>query len=107
MRLSRKAEILYASITTNLHSGIVSKGGQTEYRLRQRVARILVCVYVNASSVTLTLSTEWYTKAKNRGYLSTTILQSLRDVPFVEDRWHMLAKQLSAYRGQDFAKQSK
>ncbi|KXN90460.1 50S ribosomal protein L15 [Leucoagaricus sp. SymC.cos] len=41
---------------------------------------------------------EWYTRHANRGYLSGRTLWSLRDMPFVEDRWRMLVGQLKALR---------
>jgi len=50
---------------------------------------------------------EWYNRWRNRGYLNTTTLSSLNKMPFVEDRWHLLAQQLGKYRKQNFAKESK
>lgn len=52
-------------------------------------------------------STEWYNRRRNRGYLNMTTLNSLTNMPFAENHWHLLAQQLGKYRKQNFVKQSK
>jgi len=44
----------------------------------------------------------WYGKHRNRGFISPATLKSLGDLPFVEDRWKLLASQLGAWKKQDF-----
>lgn len=62
--------------------------------------------FVGVCSV-LTLELVWYGKYHNRGYLSPGTLQALGNLPFVEDRWKLLAKQLGAWKKQDFDVQKK
>jgi len=50
---------------------------------------------------------QWYTEHKNRGFLSSETLKELGNLPFVEERWGLLAKQLNAFRQQSFDKQRK
>jgi len=49
----------------------------------------------------------WYGKYHNRGYLSHKSLESLKGLPFVEERWRLLASQLGAWKKQDFDTQKK
>ncbi|KAG6891156.1 hypothetical protein C0992_010144 [Termitomyces sp. T32_za158] len=49
----------------------------------------------------------WYGKFHNRGYLSAKTLETLGDLPFVEERWKLLGKQLGAWKKQDFDVQKK
>jgi large subunit ribosomal protein L15 len=42
----------------------------------------------------------WYGKHRNRGFISPTTLKSLRDLPFVEKRWELLANQLGSWKKQ-------
>ncbi|KNZ79375.1 54S ribosomal protein L10, mitochondrial [Termitomyces sp. J132] len=49
----------------------------------------------------------WYGKYRNRGYLSPGTLEALGDLPFVEERWKSLAKQLGAWKKQNFDVQKK
>ncbi|KAF8919504.1 ribosomal protein L18e/L15P [Mucidula mucida] len=44
----------------------------------------------------------WYGRDRNRGYLSPPFLEKLGDLPFVQDRWKTLAKELGAWRKQEF-----
>ncbi|KAF9027149.1 hypothetical protein BDZ89DRAFT_1067153 [Hymenopellis radicata] len=44
----------------------------------------------------------WYGRDRNRGYLSPPYLEKLGDLPFVQDRWKVLAKELGAWRKQEF-----
>jgi len=44
----------------------------------------------------------WYGKYRNRGFISPGTLKALGDLPFVEDRWKSLSKQLGAWKTQDF-----
>ncbi|KDQ33725.1 hypothetical protein PLEOSDRAFT_1073905 [Pleurotus ostreatus PC15] len=44
----------------------------------------------------------WYGKHHNRGYISTTTLKSVGDLPFVQERWKILAKELRVWRNQEF-----
>jgi large subunit ribosomal protein L15 len=41
---------------------------------------------------------EWYTDHRNRGFLSQDTLETLGPLPFVEERWGLLAEQLSRFR---------
>ncbi|KAJ7197279.1 ribosomal protein L18e/L15P [Mycena pura] len=45
----------------------------------------------------------WYGRYRNRGYLSPGTLQNVGPLPFVQERWKMLAAELGAWRNQDFA----
>ncbi|KAF9452813.1 ribosomal protein L15 [Macrolepiota fuliginosa MF-IS2] len=45
---------------------------------------------------------QWYTEHRNRGFLSPETLGALGNLPFVEERWGLLAKQLNAFRKQSF-----
>lgn len=63
--------------------------------------------YVSPESYPDEIPTEWYTEHKNRGFLSSETLKELGNLPFVEERWSLLAKQLNAFRQQDFDKQRK
>ncbi|THV08069.1 ribosomal protein L15 [Dendrothele bispora CBS 962.96] len=49
----------------------------------------------------------WYNNRRNRGYLSPELLHSLGELPFVEDRWKVLAAQLSKWRKQEFDRPKK
>ncbi|TFK42815.1 ribosomal protein L18e/L15P [Crucibulum laeve] len=49
----------------------------------------------------------WYTNYRNRGYISPATLKSLGDLPFVEERWKLLATQLGAWKKQEFDVQKK
>lgn len=42
----------------------------------------------------------WYGEHHNRGYLSPKTLDSLKDLPIVEERWKTLATQLNAWKTQ-------
>ncbi|PPQ63194.1 hypothetical protein CVT24_005739 [Panaeolus cyanescens] len=44
----------------------------------------------------------WYGKYQNRGFLSPLTLKKLGDLPFVEPRWKLLAKELGTWRKQQF-----
>ncbi|KAJ6618224.1 ribosomal protein L18e/L15P [Mycena sp. CBHHK59/15] len=44
----------------------------------------------------------WYGRLRNRGYLSPGTLQSVASLPFVQDRWKVLSKELRAWREEDF-----
>jgi len=44
----------------------------------------------------------WYSKYRNRGYLSPDTLRSAGRLPFVQDRWKLLAEQLGAWKKQNF-----
>ncbi|KAF8727546.1 hypothetical protein AX14_007292 [Amanita brunnescens Koide BX004] len=44
----------------------------------------------------------WYSKYRNRGYLSPDTLRSAGSLPFVQERWKLLAEQLGAWKKQDF-----
>ncbi|KAL0947251.1 hypothetical protein HGRIS_013372 [Hohenbuehelia grisea] len=44
----------------------------------------------------------WYGRDRNRGYISTQTLQRVGSLPFVQDRWKELAKQLGVWKKQDF-----
>jgi len=49
----------------------------------------------------------WYGRLRNRGYLSPGTLQRVGDLPFVEERWRTLSKELSVWRNQKFDVQKK
>ncbi|KIL69541.1 hypothetical protein M378DRAFT_68760 [Amanita muscaria Koide BX008] len=44
----------------------------------------------------------WYSKHSNRGYLSHETLGAVGHLPFVQDRWKLLAQQLGTWKKQDF-----
>ncbi|KAF8350912.1 ribosomal protein L18e/L15P [Amanita rubescens] len=44
----------------------------------------------------------WYSQYHNRGYLSPKTLKSAGNVPFLQERWKLLAEQLGAWKKQDF-----
>ena len=44
----------------------------------------------------------WYGKHHNRGYLSSKTLDTVGNMPFVEDRWRLLSKQLGLWKKQEF-----
>ncbi len=44
----------------------------------------------------------WYSQHHNRGYLSPKTLKSAGNVPFVQERWKLLAEQLGAWQKQEF-----
>lgn len=41
---------------------------------------------------------EWYTRHENRGFLSRQTLEALGRLPFVEERWGLLASKLGRFR---------
>lgn len=49
----------------------------------------------------------WYGRHRNRGFISPGTLKSLGDLPFVEERWKLLATQLGAWKKQEFDVQKK
>lgn len=68
----------------------------------QRVARILVCALFGTSTARVeTLSSEWYTNWKNRGYLAP---DSIAKMPIVQERWRQLSEQLTRFRDEEFVK---
>lgn len=42
----------------------------------------------------------WYGKHRNRGFMSSETLQSLEGMPFVEERWKLLASELGKWSEQ-------
>ncbi|KAF9001992.1 ribosomal protein L18e/L15P [Cyathus striatus] len=44
----------------------------------------------------------WYSKHCNRGFISPSTLRSLGDLAFVEERWKLLSKELTAWKKQEF-----
>ena len=65
-------------------------------------ARISVSLNTQTSHSQLIRNPVWYGKHRNRGFISPATLKSLGDLPFVEDRWKLLASQLGAWKKQDF-----
>ncbi|KAK0483309.1 ribosomal protein L18e/L15P [Armillaria novae-zelandiae] len=49
----------------------------------------------------------WYGRYRNRGYIAPQTLDAAANLPFVEDRWRVLAKELGAWKDQRFDKQKK
>jgi len=49
----------------------------------------------------------WYGKHRNRGFMSPTTLKLLGDLPFVEERWELLANQLGIWKKQGVLGQKK
>ncbi|KAJ7632284.1 ribosomal protein L18e/L15P [Roridomyces roridus] len=49
----------------------------------------------------------WYSRLRNRGYLSPGTLQKAASLPFVQDRWKMLARELGVWRDQGVNTSSK
>ncbi|KAF5358116.1 hypothetical protein D9756_001764 [Leucocoprinus leucothites] len=46
----------------------------------------------------------WYTTRINRGYINNYLLKTLKDMPFVQERWVALSQQLGVHRKQHFGK---
>lgn len=92
----------------NWLSEIVLREGRIEYLLLRRVVKISVSTHspLHEFDSNPTWS-EWYTEHRNRGFLSPETLKALGNLPFVEARWGLLAKQLNAFREQSFDKQRK
>ncbi|KAJ7105756.1 ribosomal protein L18e/L15P [Mycena crocata] len=44
----------------------------------------------------------WYGRMRNRGYISPGTLQKVATMPFVEERWKVLAHDLRAWRDEEF-----
>ncbi|KAJ7074396.1 ribosomal protein L18e/L15P [Mycena amicta] len=44
----------------------------------------------------------WYGQFRNRGYLSTGTLKLAESLPFVQERWKVLGKQLGVWKNQSF-----
>ncbi|PFH47170.1 hypothetical protein AMATHDRAFT_7014 [Amanita thiersii Skay4041] len=44
----------------------------------------------------------WYSKHRNRGYLSSETLKSLGEHPFVQERWKVLSQELSNWKKEEF-----
>lgn len=65
-------------------------------------ARISVSLNTRTSHSQLIRNPVWYGKHRNRGFISPGTLKSLGDLPFVEDRWKLLASQLGSWKKQDF-----
>lgn len=42
----------------------------------------------------------WYGKHRNRGFMSSETLKSLEGMPFVEERWKLLASELGKWSEQ-------
>lgn len=49
----------------------------------------------------------WYSQDRNRGYISPKTLERFSEMPFVEERWKVLASELGKWKGQDFDRQKK
>ncbi|CAK5279514.1 unnamed protein product [Mycena citricolor] len=45
----------------------------------------------------------WYSRLRNRGYLSPGTLRKVGPLPFVPERWTMLANELGKWRDEDFS----
>jgi len=81
---------------------IVWKAALTEYLLHLLVEKILVCsqAFISGQNITHTLYSVWYGNHRNRGFISPKTLESLQDMPFIEERWKLLAEGLGSWRRQ-------
>ncbi|KAL0578427.1 YmL10 [Marasmius crinis-equi] len=49
----------------------------------------------------------WYSKHANRGFLSPLTLKTLGDLPFVQERWKILSKELNKWKHQNIEHEKK
>lgn len=76
---------------------------QTGYLQHPHAARISVSYNAHLIlSILLIFILVWYGNYRNRGYISPDTLQKLGELPFVEERWKLLASELGAWKQQDF-----
>lgn len=77
--------------------------GQTGFQLLPLVVRTLVKSHQIFDLIFCsTFPLVWYGNHRNRGYISPDTLEKIGTLPFVEDRWKQLAKELGAWREQSF-----
>jgi len=96
---------------------IPSRASKSAIKAIEKLKGTVVCKYYNSLSLrdcvhgrtdrtsaapTRREDIMWYGNHRNRGYLSSKTLGTVGDMPFVEDRWRLLSKELGVWRGQAF-----
>jgi large subunit ribosomal protein L15 len=96
---------------------VPSRASKTAIAAIEKNGGKVVCVYHNAQALrdcikgrddrvsaapTRRQDIIWYGRHGNRGYLSSETLGPVNNLPFVQDRWRLLAEQLGKWRKQDF-----
>jgi large subunit ribosomal protein L15 len=95
-----------------------SRASQAAIKAIEKAGGAVVCQYHNALALRDCLKGDttradaaptrredimWYGRHHNRGYLSQRHLETVGNLPFVEERWKLLSKQLGSWKKQKFA----
>jgi len=94
---------------------IASRASQSAIRTIENNGGKIVCQYYNSLALrdcvegrvdrvsaapTRREDIVWYGNYRNRGFISPITLESLQGMPFVQDRWKLLAQELGGWRRQ-------